>query len=186
MASGFRALRRLLRDTAGISAVEFALVLPVLLTVLAAGLELSRVVMASQKVDRATATVGDLVSQARDLAEGDLASVVSAADIVMAPYDLAGDGVVIVTSIGASGGGVPVVNWQRRFGSGTGASHFGAEGAAATLPSGLLVRDDESVIVSEVFLHYAPALFGALVPARDIYDFTVYRPRFAPLTTLDP
>jgi len=182
----FPFLHRLRKDTRGILAVEFALALPVLVLIAIAGIEMTRLILINQKVDRATSTMADLVSQSRELVEADLTAMFSASQYVMEPYTLDTDGVVIVSSISASGGAQPVVNWQRTFGAGTGTSNYGAEGGTATLPTGFLVRDDESIIVSETFFDYKPMLVNNVLSARPLYSSVVYRPRFSPLTTLLP
>lgn len=181
-----RFLDRFQKDSRGVLAVEFALTVPVLALILTAGVETARLVLVNQKVDRATATMADLVARSRQLAEGDLDSIYAASRYVMEPYDLDAGGTVVVTSISADGGAVPVVNWQRSFGAGGDASHFGSPGTAAVLPAGFQVRDSESVIVSEVFYPYAPLIANAVISGKDIYNYAIYRPRFVPLTSLLP
>jgi hypothetical protein len=49
------------------------------------------------------------------------------------------------------------------------------------------VRDNESVIIAEVFYHYDPVLETNLIPmqAADLYHQALMRPRFGALSTLN-
>ncbi len=179
-------IRRLLRQRRGTLAVEIAMATPILAGLVLSGVEVTRFVVLNQKIERATVTMADLVSQAESLAEGDLANLFAATAFVMTPYDVAAEGRVVVTSIGASGGNPAQVNWQRAFGAGAGASAFGAEGGAASLPAGFVVRDSESVIAAEIYYDYQPMFFDSLVDPANLYSYAIFRPRFSALNALEP
>ena len=179
-------IRRLLGEGRGTLAVEFALATPILAGLVLSGIEVTRYVVLNQKIERATVSMADLVSQAESLAEGDLANLFAAAAFVMMPYDVAAEGRVVVSSIGASGGNPAQVNWRRVFGAGAGAGAFGAEGEAASLPAGFVVRDGESVIVAEVYYDFQPIFFDSLADPANLYSYAVFRPRFSALNTVEP
>ena len=179
-------LRRLLKNNRGSLAVEMALAMPVLAGLLLGGIELTRFVLLNQKIERASSTMADLVSQAEMLAEGDLDNLFLASGYVVEPFDLAGEGRVIVSSVGRFGTANAMVNWQRSFGSGSGSSIFGAEGTAANLPTGFVVREGESIIVAEAFYDFVPLFSGNVFNASTLSRFSVLRPRFGSLATLLP
>ncbi len=181
-----RRWRALARDRRGTLAVEVAMAMPVLLLLLLSGIEVTRFVLLNQKLERASATMADLVAQAEGLAEGDLLALYEATGYVMDPFDIAADGVVVVSSISRSGGGPALINWQRAFGGGGGGSAFGVEGGVANLPAGFVVRDGESIIASEVAFDYEPVFVHSTLAAKTLYTYAVFRPRFATLTTLQP
>jgi len=56
-------IRPILRDARGVSAIEFALIAPVLILLYCGMAELSSALMAARKTDHAISTVGDLVAQ---------------------------------------------------------------------------------------------------------------------------
>ena len=58
-----RVLRRLKRDRRGTLAVEMAVATPVVIGLLLSGIEVTRHVLLNQKIERASATMADLVSQ---------------------------------------------------------------------------------------------------------------------------
>ena len=101
----------------------------------------------------------------------------SAVRHVVAPFDVATDGAVIVSGIAALGGS-PVILWQRRgAGELAATSAVGSEDGNATLPSGLTLRDGKSVIVAEVYFRYQGSLLD-LLPVTAIRRAAFYRPRF--------
>ncbi len=186
-----RVLRRLKRDRRGTLAVEMAVATPVVIGLLLSGVEVTRYVLLNQKIERATATMADLVSQSETLSEGGLVNLFSATAYVMDPFDLEADGQLVVSSISATNGNPARINWQRSFGGGSGGSAFGVEGGAASLPAGFVVRDNETVVVTEVFYGFQPMFFDTplvrtQLMAADLYNYAVFRPRFSSLATINP
>ena len=73
MREGFLILRRIIEsDRRGALLVETAMTIPVLITMVLGGIEVTRFVLLRQSLDRAATTVGDLVSQAPKLTEDDI------------------------------------------------------------------------------------------------------------------
>jgi hypothetical protein len=180
-----RLLRALARDRRGALVVEVALAIPVLAGLLLSGVEVTRYVLLNQKLERASATMADLVSQAEKISEADLANLFIATRYTVEPFDLAGDGRVIVSSIAKSSGTAPRVVWQRAFGSGSGTSSFGVQGGDAVLPDGFAVRDGENVIVGEAFFDFVPVFAGDALGNTTLHSYAVLRPRFGSLTSLN-
>lgn len=181
-------LARLRRACRGSVAAEFAMAMPVMILIALGGTEIARYVLLSQKLARTAVTMADLVSQAETLTESDVTQLFAAVTPVMEPFTVGSNEVVIVSSIAATGGNPPTVAWQRTGGgtlSGE-ASKFGSEGAAATLPSGFVVRDGESVIVAEVYYDYAPMFTAGVVGEQMLYHRAMFRPRFGSLAALSP
>jgi hypothetical protein len=103
---------------------------------------------------------------------------------IVQPFDLADDGVVIVSGIGVDPGQQAAVYWQEEgAGSLDETSEVGAEGGDATLPSGLILRDGETVIVAEAVFRYTPWLL-AIVPETLLRRRAYYRPRLGTLRSL--
>lgn len=84
--------RRFLRANGGIAAVEFALVLPLMLLMYIGIIDLTRDVIASRKLDILSRTLSDLVSQqtSGSITNTQLATIFSASTTLMQPYTLAG------------------------------------------------------------------------------------------------
>ncbi len=178
-------LRRLRRDRSGAILVEFAICLPLLMAVLLYGVDLSRLIIASQKMDRVAAGMGDLVAQANTLSSTDLTNIYAAVNYVAKPFDFTHDGVVILSSVSLVGGTLKI-NWQSRGGGSLDvASKIGVSGGTATLPSGLTITDSNTLIVAEVFFNFTPLFELPLVPANQLYHTAFFRPRLGDLTTLN-
>ena len=178
--------RRFFGAEAGTLAVELAMSVPVVLALMVAGVEVTRFVLLNQKVERTSATMADLVAQSEVLSEAALLNLVGAARHVMTPYPIDTDGRIVVSSLTNPTGTSPRVVWQRGYGAGGGASHFGVQGGVAQLPEDFVVRSDENVIAVEVFYDYQPVLATDVLAAGPVYSFALFRPRFSSLATLLP
>ncbi len=182
----FSAFRRFMRNHRGTLAVEMAMAVPVVFGLMLAGVEVTRYVLLNQKIERTSATMADLVAQSDVLSEAGLTNLTGAAAHVMTPYDINADGRIVVSSLTNPSGSDVRVAWQRGFGAGAGASHFGLEGGPAQLPDGFVVRGGENVIAVEVFYDYEPMLATEIMAAQEVYNFALFRPRFGSLASLSP
>lgn len=177
---------RLWLGTAGNVVVEFALAVPVLLLLMLGSAEMARFVILHQKLDRVATTISDLVSRAETISETQIADIFTAAGEVAEPFDLAGLGVVIVSSITNPDGDGPTIAWQRSGGgSYSGTSDLGQEGDTPDLPDGFEVREGETAIISEVFFDFTPFLSEMIVEPQVIHRRAHHRPRLGTLDTIE-
>ena len=80
---------RLRRDQSGVSAVEFAMLLPLMITLYLGTVEISQAVGIDRKVTLTTRTVADLASQVKTINNADMTNLLDASAAVIAPYDTA-------------------------------------------------------------------------------------------------
>jgi Flp pilus assembly protein TadG len=73
-------------ERSGTSAIEFALLLPVMLTLYVAGTEISNAIAIDRKVTITARTVTDLVSRASSISTADMSDILAASATVIAPY----------------------------------------------------------------------------------------------------
>ncbi len=182
-----RLLGRLLCDRRGVSATEFALILPILVLFSAGTIEYSRLIMLTQKLQSGAFILADLAARDRTLSEAQLENIFLALDNVIQPFEFAADGKAFVTSVGVNAAKKTVVNWQRE-GSGdlAATSSVGTtEGGLASLPDDLDIASGETIIAAEVFYAFAP-LFGIGLAPRTIHKVSYYKPRLGTLDTLLP
>lgn len=172
------------RDRAGFAAVEFALILPVLILFSMGLAEVGRFVLLSLKLQHAATTMADLAARDEQLTLAAVQSMFSATQHITRPFNMADDGVVVISSVGVVGNAPATVFWQQR-GSGklATASSIGLAGANATLPGGFTLRDGETVIVAEALFHYRPWLMR-LVPEANLRRVAFFRPRLGALRSL--
>lgn len=140
-------LRRFARDTRGVSAVEFALILPVQIALLFGTVEIANVLIADRKTAIVASATADLVAQVQAVNDADMGNIFNAADAMMQPFDPAFISIVII-SVVADNGGITSVAWS----DARNATAY-APGASYTLPPGI-VGPNESVIVCEVQYSY--------------------------------
>ncbi len=160
---------KLWRDRRGVSAVEFALIAPFMILLLVGTVELGDVMMADRKVTTVTNTSADLVAQAVQITDGQIADVFAASSAIMNPYDPSSLQITL-TSVNIDGS-TTLVGWSDGFNA---AAY--APGSAFTLPLGL-GNDGDSVIVGEVTYTHTSAV-GTLLGGSKTFNDTFYsRPR---------
>ena len=126
-------------DRRGIAAVEFALLLPVMLLLLLGTTDLALWMRDWLQVTQAASKIGDIIGQYTALHEADFTGTFYpvAQDIasgVSLQCGATAPGNIIISGI-TTANGKSTVTWQRRLGTCT-ASQFGVQGGAATLPDG--------------------------------------------------
>lgn len=182
-------LRKLWRDKSGVAAIEFALLLPILMVLLIGSVEVTFKIWSTQKAEKLAVTLSDVVAQSTAVTSSDLTKLTGAVNKIMDPFPFGSNGKVIISSIyWEQGDEGAKVNWQCPYppsGGYTAASRFGAEGDDADLPAGFTLKEKDNVIVAEVFYEYEPIAPGLLFEKGDVYRRAVFKPRLGLLTT-DP
>src|ERR1700692_1568217 len=80
-------VRDLIADRSGIAAIEFAMIVPIMLVMFFGTLEFSSGVAVDRKVTLMARTLSDLTSQAPSVADTDLTNFFAANLAIMTPYD---------------------------------------------------------------------------------------------------
>jgi Flp pilus assembly protein TadG len=154
------------RDRRGVSAIEFALLLPVMLTLYIAGTEISTAIAIDRKVTITARTVTDLVSRAVTVSTADMSDILTAAAAVVAPYSSASTAFT-VSQIYIDKNGNATISWSCSY-QGTARQ----VGTAVTVPS-QLVTDNSYLIWGEAQYSYTPpvgyVISGTLVLKDQIY-----------------
>lgn len=156
-----KSLRSAAANQDGIAAVEFAMLLPFMITLFFGVVESSLALLCRADVSIMASTAADLVSQADVLASADISNVYNAAGTILYPYYNGANAKptirvssVIWDTVGKSTT-VGKVAWTcTQSGSGTLTPASRAVGNSVTLPQALLASGG-SVIVSEVAYSYA-------------------------------
>src|SRR3954471_12271791 len=81
-----RSLHRFRHDKRGVSAVEFAMLLPLMVTLYIGGVEVSSAIAVDRKVTLVARTLGDLVAQSTSVNDTDMTNILNAATSVVQPY----------------------------------------------------------------------------------------------------
>lgn len=165
-------LRGLVVDERGVSAVEFAMLLPLMLALYLGTVEISQGIGADRKVTLTARTVADLVSQVSSMSNSDMTNSLNAASAVMAPYPVS-KLKVTVTSVSIDGTGKATVDWSDSL-NGTAR----AKGSTITLPTALVVNNS-SLIWSEVQFSYTPTIGYLVSGTLTLKDQIYMRPRLS-------
>jgi len=181
-----RLLRRLKRDERGAIMAELALAMPLFVSFLTGVVEVGNYLLVNLKLQHSVVSIADLVTRDEEISEDVMQDIFSAAPQIMAPYEMGTDALVIVTAISQTEDDPASIYWQRLGGGSLSkASEFGVEGEAPTLPAGLTMRDDETILATEIFFSYEPIIFQ-FIPAQIIRKVSFFRPRIGALQAVEP
>lgn len=165
--------RGLGRDAAGTVSVEFALLLPVLLTMFFGCYEASNLVLAELKLSDATQTVADLVAQTKlgyVLQSSDFSNFDSAATEVMTP--LPGAKLKLAYASITYSSGKAVIDWHKEV---NGAAPIVATSVPANL--GLNGTQDSVIVIAAQYAYTSPISY--VLQANYTLNETSYnRPRY--------
>lgn len=166
----FRRLSRLAGDERGVSAVEFALLAPVLIALYFGLAEFCQGFMAEKRMTHVSSMVADLVSQEEAVSAANLDDIFQIGALIMKPFS--DDPLQQRVSSVTLTAGVATVDWSRAVGG------MSARDAASTvtLPPDLL-ENGQSVIMAEATYDYRSPI-GKLLPGVTTFSSVYYlRPR---------
>lgn len=104
-------LKKMLKARDGLAAVEFALIAPVLGTMLLGTIELCNALECHQKVTMVASSAADLVAQASSVSSSDMTDVFNAASAIVYPFDR-GNISIVISSVLSDGAGNGTVAWS--------------------------------------------------------------------------
>jgi Flp pilus assembly protein TadG len=161
---------RFAKDERGISAVEFALILPVLIIIYLASVELNHAITVDRKLTSAGNSVGDLVAQGSEaISAVEMNDIFTAAEAIMQPYspDMMK---IVVSTVKISEDGDEVesscaYNDTPR-----------AENSPMTVPDGVRV-EGTYLVITEVEYEYIPTVGQVITDSMILNDTLYMRPR---------
>jgi Flp pilus assembly protein TadG len=165
-------VRRFIRERRGVSAVEFALLLPFMLTLYLGGTEITQAVTIKRKTTIATRTIGDFVAQSSTITNAQMTNIMNATKAVVAPY-AQGNMKIVVTSVGIDAANNATVVWSDATANATAKS----PGTSVTLPTGLNAFPNTTVIWTEAEYTYTPPIGYLITGDMNLSDKMYMRPR---------
>jgi Flp pilus assembly protein TadG len=167
-----RSLRNFAQDKRGVSAVEFAMLLPLMITLYLGGVEVSSAIAVDRKVTLVARTLGDLVAQSTSVNATDMTNILNAATSVVQPYSSSLIKVT-VSRVDVDANGVAKVVWSKTL-NGTAR----AANSTVTLPAALNTASS-SVIWAESSYAYTPTIGYVIVGTKTLTDQIYMRPRLS-------
>lgn len=154
----FRAMARIretvggfVRNRRGVAAVEFAIIVPLLLGMYFLTLEVSQGIEANKKVARIGSMVADLVTQQSTIQTSELDAIMKIGGSLLQPYNRSVSSITITAiNITADPGSKVLVAWSRKvvngsYSAGAAANSTTTVPAALNIPGSFLVRVESSL-----------------------------------------
>ena len=149
---------RIVRDRRGVSAVEFALILPTMIVLYLGIAETGNAITVYRRMSSVASTAADLTAQTKTVSTADLNDIVAASSAILSPYPTTPLKIVLSSVVAdASNNGKVAWSYSNK-GSGR------APNSAYPVPAGL-TAPSSSVIVAEITYAFTP-----LVDLKSFYS----------------
>jgi Flp pilus assembly protein TadG len=161
---------RIVTNTRGAAAAEFALITPAILSVFLGTAELSQGVAIDRKVTITARSLSDLVAQSTTISDTDMTNIFNAATAILMPYSTSTlKARVSAVNIDASGNAT--IGWSSH-------SNWTAytPGTAATIPTALKMPNSQ-LIWGEISYGYTPPVAKYISGTLNLTDQFFARPR---------
>ena len=162
-------VRRLAGNRDGVSAVEFALIAPVMVLLYLGMVEISLALSVDRKVTNAASAIADLVAQDDVITDDEMVDILNASGAIIAPFDVANFSVRI-SSVSMDLTGDVEVDWSDARGT-----LARAPGSQPTLPAGVLTNGRSIIWVEVAYAYQAP--FREVTGDFNIEEEFFLRPR---------
>jgi Flp pilus assembly protein TadG len=166
---------RFARDRRGVSAVEFALLAPLLITLYLGCVEVSDGVSADRKVTLTAAALANLSAQVTTITTNDMTNILDASSAIIAPYS-PGNLAITVSCLKIDANKNATVQW-----SATRNGTARAVGAPYTFESSALALDvaNTQLILAEVTYAYTPLVGYTITGTLTLSDHMFMSPRIS-------
>jgi Flp pilus assembly protein TadG len=186
------AARRLRRNDQAVAAVEFALIVPFLITLYFGSIEAAALYTVDKRIDSISSTIGDLVAQ-WDPDDGDLTTgtggtltdYMNASTGILSPYSTTGLKIV-VTLVEVKNNGTTKILWSKANAAGTAKTGTSYTDLAASSNTQMnTVSRGGCVIAAEVSYNYLPVLGQVFKVALNLKHTNYLLPRFGSSAPID-
>lgn len=166
----WRGIQGICYNDKGISAVEFALIAPLMVLIYFGCIELSLLMRADRRVTTTASSLGDLTARLVTVSDADMSELFDAAAVTMQPYSVLNSRMRL-TSVVDNGDGQTRVDWSDGFQMTPYTTN-----TLISVPAGL-VPSPGSVIVAEVEFEYESPVGFVLDGSQTLTDVFYLRPR---------
>lgn len=168
-------LRDFIRGTRAVAAVEFALIMPFMLTLYMGSIEVSQLISLDRKLAAVASAVGDLVARSNgEVTTSEVDDYFEVAGLILRPYPTGGMK-QLVTLVSIDGDGNTNVEWSRGYNGATAKT----VDTPYSLPSEITdIATDSFVVVSEAQIVYQPWGGYFFNSSFNLYKQYFHLPRF--------
>ena len=165
-------LFRRARNEGGMAAVEFSLILPILVLLWIGGVEVTQALSVDRRLNNLASSIGDLVARSKIVTYNDVTSILGVSTGAMFPYTTTGLQ-MRVTAFDIDGSSNAKVAWSRSQGT---TVYTTGNTMNTIVPSTLRVANTQ-VIVAEVYYPYTPAVGKVITGTITLNDRMFFVPR---------
>jgi Flp pilus assembly protein TadG len=178
-------LRRLSAEEHGIAAVEFSLILPILIVLWIAGVEVTGALSVDRRVNNFASSMGDLIARMKSVSYAQVNDIFDLSEAAMFPYPDTGMGMRI-TAIDIDDDGDAKVAWSRSRGGLTAYSKDAV--VNSSVPDALRGEDNAGaqIIMSEATYSYTPAVGYVITGSLGLDDRMFFVPRITEQVKICP
>jgi Flp pilus assembly protein TadG len=166
-----RGLTQFIAECRGISSVEFALLMPVMMTMFLGTVETSQGVATNRKVELIAHSLADLATQYTNITDADMANILNAGTAIIVPYS-SSNLQEVVSEISINAQGVGSVVWSSALSGSTALT----VGQTVNVPSSL-AAPNTYLILAQVQYNYNPAYGYVLTGTITLSDQSFMVPR---------
>jgi Flp pilus assembly protein TadG len=159
-------------DQRGISSVEFALLLPLMLTMFFGSVEVTDAISADRQITLVASTVADITSQYSSVTSSDVSNILAAASTVLTPFPVS-MAKVTLSSVLIDANGNATVDWSATL---NGSQRSGT--VTNAIPAALRIANT-SVIWGEASYAYKPVIGYVLTGTLNLSSQIFMRPRLS-------
>ena len=168
-----RLVLRFVRDKGGVGAIEFAILVPVLLLLYLGALQTTLALSVAQRTSRAAGTVADIVTQQSTVSKSILSTMPSVANAIFAPYITTGMTLKITgIQIDASSKATVLWSWEQ-----DGTTAYAAGSAVTGVPTDLN-KASSFLVRTELAVPYTLISFGPDFLPAGMNSITMQRQYF--------
>lgn len=177
-------LRRLCADRSGISAVEFALILPIIIVLIAASEDFGQALMVDRRMSQIAATTTDLTAQQGSWTTSNLDAILSGTSTIIQPFPN-GSLTIVVAALNVDASLNTTVAWSRGYN----ASAWAVGSKPPVTVSKVILQSGVQMIVAQATYGLTTPFASLLKPVTGLSSYTysrtgINRPRVSNTITL--
>ena len=172
LSSAKRALVAVARRESGMAAVEFSLILPILVVLWIAGVEITQGLSVDRRLNNLSSSIGDLVSRSKAVTYGDVDRIFDIAPGALFPYATTGL-TMRVTAVTIDGSQNATATWSRAENT---TAYSTNQNMNSLVPLSLRVANTQ-VIMAEATFPYKPAVGYLITGTKTLSDRVFFVPR---------
>lgn len=182
----FLRLMRLPLEESGVAAVEFSLILPIMITLWIGGVEITGALSVDRRLNSFASSMGDLVARSKTVTYAQIDDIFNLSEAAMFPYSDTGMSMRI-TAVDIDDAGAATVAWSRSSGSGL-PKYAKNTNVTSSVPSTLrgVANKGTQLIMAEVSHVYRPAVGYVITGDLSLSDRMFFVPRLTKQVKICP